>query len=72
MYINFLRWKTNKDKLTIHSMPFPGVFKSVIFNLSENQLTSGKNVSVQFVIFTTKTMFLPDHIRNNLIGVLYV
>lgn len=69
MYINFLRWKTNKDEPTISWMALSGVFKSVVFNLSvnESQLTSDKSMSVQFVRFTTKTLFSPDHIGNNLI-----
>lgn len=47
MYINFLRWKTNKDEPTIYWMPLSGVFKSVVFNLSENEskLTSDTNMS---------------------------
>lgn len=48
-------------------MPLSGVFKSVVFILSvnESQLTSDKSMSVEFVRFTMKTLFSPDHIGNN-------
>lgn len=61
MYINFLRWKTNKDEPTIYWLPLSGVFKSVVFNLNENEskLTSGENMSVLFVRFTTHRRFHP-------------